>query len=100
MANLEWGDPPQRNTRGRLRRDFTAEAQELKTRPGEWGCIWRGSSNSSLMEFRRGSYPTMPASEFDFMGSPVPPLPGRVATRYDIYARYVGKPDRKRGSKS
>lgn len=71
-------------------RYFSKETLEPKEHRGRWVPIWLDSP--PLGEFRPGKYMNKIRVDWEFKYGPL--TPGRPP-RYDIYARYIGKPDRR-----
>ncbi|HET6916873.1 MAG TPA: hypothetical protein VFH56_12355 [Acidimicrobiales bacterium] len=85
---IKWAEPP---SDGRARRsdqtDWSAIADALRARPGEWALIQQDVSTSVASQVRRGYYKGFTPGEFEAVS--------RSRAEYskwrgDIYARYIG----------
>lgn len=82
--DIEFRDPP-KTTRNRTRGKYTAIAEALRAKPGEWAFIGR-MNNGIASAIRKGQLVGFGEGDFEATTRDTDP-----SGKADVYARYVGQ---------
>lgn len=87
---LQWTEPKQKNNSGGAPVKWQAEAQELRSRQGEWAIIQVCETQGSASAFRAG-IALARLKAFEPAGSFEAAARKNESGTFSVYARYVGE---------